>query len=89
MSAIGVCGGSGIADLGARGDSGSPATPALGDSGIEFAICPTGARGIGEFNGLSPGRGLMGKPGLSMADGAGAFSVRDCRSEAARLRTTS
>lgn len=83
MSAIGVCGGSGIADLGARGDSGRPATPARGERGIELASCVTGARGIGEFGGLSPGRGLMGKPGLSIAEGAA--SVRDCESDAARL----
>lgn len=86
ISAMGVCGGKGIACLGARGDKGKPATPALGDKGIEFAT-PTGARGMGELGGRSPGLGLMGSPGLSKPDGAVKFRcMACCASVTARLR---
>ena len=55
----------GMGCFGGRGESGKPVAPIRGDSGIEFRVL-LGARGIGEFGGRSPGRGLMGKPGLSI-----------------------
>ena len=55
----------GMGCFGGRGESGKPVAPIRGDSGIEFKAL-LGARGIGEFGGRSPGRGLMGKPGLSI-----------------------
>ena len=56
-----------MACLGARGERGRPAgIPAFGDIGIELSSL-LGARGIGEFSGLSPGRGLIGRPGLMSA----------------------
>jgi hypothetical protein len=47
---------------GARGDKGI-CPPTLGEMGIELNDCLK-ALGMGEFMGLSPGRGLMGNPGL-------------------------
>lgn len=83
--ASGVWGGSGMADLGARGDRGKPA---LGDIGMELAAAFIW-RGIGEFGGLSPGRGLIGNPGL-IKDGVVLFrcSMPEA-SDTARLRTIS
>ena len=49
--------------FGGCGESGKPVAPIRGDSGMEFRAL-LGARGIGEFGGRSPGRGLMGRPGL-------------------------
>ena len=49
--------------LGARGVNGKPAVPAFGDIGMVL-ITLLGARGMGAFAGLSPGLGLMGRPGL-------------------------
>jgi hypothetical protein len=53
----------GMGCFGGRGESGKPVAPIRGDSGMEFRAL-LGARGIGEFGGRSPGRGLMGRPGL-------------------------
>jgi hypothetical protein len=58
----------GIGCFGGRGESGRPAVPTRGDSGIELSAL-LGARGMGEFGGRSPGRGLIGRPGL-MSEGA-------------------
>lgn len=53
----------GMGCFGGRGESGKLVAPIRGDSGIEFRAL-LGARGIGELGGRSPGRGLIGKPGL-------------------------
>ena len=58
----------GIGCFGGRGDNGKPAVPTRGDNGIELSAL-LGALGIGEFGGRSPGRGLIGKPGL-ISEGA-------------------
>ena len=58
----------GMGCFGGRGDSGKPAVPTRGDNGIEL-IALLGALGMGEFGGRSPGRGLIGRPGL-MSKGA-------------------
>lgn len=57
--------------MGGRGDSGRPAR---GDMGMLLSAL-FGARGIGEFIGLSPGRGLMGRPGL-ISGGAVTFRCK-------------
>lgn len=83
--ASGVWGGRGIGCLGARGDKGKPAR---GVMGMEF-VTGFNARGIGELGGLSPGRGLIGSPGLSSE---GAVVLRcsiPAASDTARLRMIS
>jgi hypothetical protein len=56
----GVLGGSGIGCRGARGESG---IPVRGDIGGEAKDC-FGILGNGDPSGLSPGLGLIGRPGL-------------------------
>lgn len=72
--------------LGARGESGRPMTPDFGDIGMEFRSL-FGARGMGEFRGRSPGRGLMGSPGLMSAGAVRLFGNTPVVSVSARCRT--
>lgn len=64
---IGVEGGNGMGCLGARGESGSPTRPGLGDRGGEATeeVGSRGNLGVGAFKGRSLGRGLKGRPGLT------------------------
>lgn len=64
---MGVLGGKGANCFGAFGERGNPTKPVGGDSGgdtIDFPVPSRGILGKGEFMGRSPGRGLIGSPGL-------------------------
>ena len=69
MMEEGVLGGNGMGCLGALGDKGSPLRADRGGESMEELLESRGIRGAGEFIGRSPGRGLMGKPGLKGSPG--------------------
>lgn len=50
--------------LGARGESGKPTNPVLGESGRDGPAPSRGNLGVGGFIGRWLGRGLRGSPGL-------------------------